>query len=458
MRPNATAGTCRQEPKRRKKSNVIHLEELKMRHVFISHKIKEQKIARSLADQLKPFGGGRLKIFVSEDIPAGEQWEEEVYEALQASDYLILLYTDPGAGWDWCLYETGFFMGCRGKEGKKLVCLHHPDSPPPSPLKAWQSVETSTDQVQKLISEILDFNTDLTRNTELLSEIAGKIARSFDKKPERQIFTKSIDLILSDDQIRDLCTKRVLPSEVKVRGKEQSLSLFGLRPKSGAGWIWGEVLPKISRFADESWTESLEDVMAAAASCEGICPGLPVFISPWDEKAYRPVLSALENSGGVHTFKLDFVEVRDEDDPGTDGTMRLIANLMKLSKRVRFGLIELFRSEVRDLRARGADNEEIDTVLGRLRSAILKLSAEAKMFKIFVPENVTSAFSDPKDREEVKRIIQEWVVYRDELFKDYIPQRNLDGVLEILDKMRRANREFLLMISKREHELFLDME
>lgn len=458
MSSNARPQLVRQEPKRGT-SNAIPSAAAKnrpkQRHVFISHKAKDEKIARILREYLVAFGGGKLKCFVSEEIPLGNRWEEQIYAKLQAADYLILVYTDPETAWDWCLYETGFFVGCRGKEGKKPICLHADDASPPNPLKRWKSVSLSN--VEELIKEILNYSKDVSSN--LIQEAAHKIQRSFQKRSERQVFTKSVDLILNDSQLRDLGEQSGLPQEAKVRGTAEAFSVLNVMPKrNDEDWTWGQLLQELPEDPFGSWNESLGNLIADAARCKGICPGLPVFKSPKDKKTYCPVLSSLEDSGGQYTFKLDFVELPDEDNPATYGTIGPIANLMKLSQRVRFGLIELYKSKVKELAGKNATEAEITNVLNRLRSAMLKISAEARMLHVFSTENVKSAFNDPKDREEVNRITNEWAMARDRLFNEYIPHQDLQGVLGVLDEMRRHNRDFMLMVSKREHELLLEME
>ena len=82
-----------------------------VRHVFISHKAKDELAAEAIRKALKMRGGNSLEIFVSERIKAGSQWSEEIWKSLKRADWLLLLYTDPSQEWDWCLFEAGFFAG-----------------------------------------------------------------------------------------------------------------------------------------------------------------------------------------------------------------------------------------------------------------------------------------------------------------------------------------------------------
>ena len=114
--------------------------------VFISHKNKDKKAARTLQEILAG-GCPKVEFFLSSDaksLPGGKPWWQEIHAALDRADWLLLIYTTPSDNWDWCVYEAGYFAGRRqATNTHSLVVMHPPGVVPPAPLTAWQSVQAA---------------------------------------------------------------------------------------------------------------------------------------------------------------------------------------------------------------------------------------------------------------------------------------------------------------------------
>ena len=99
---------------------------------------------------LEEYGRKKLEVFVSPAIEAAKKWNDEVFTKLSEADLLILLYTDPSADMDWCLFETGFFAGVSHmKKNRGLMCLLPQGGPTPKPLEGWENVEATDDGIKK---------------------------------------------------------------------------------------------------------------------------------------------------------------------------------------------------------------------------------------------------------------------------------------------------------------------
>ena len=69
-------------------------------NIFISHKDEYETAARTIKGILSRLGGNSVKCFISEEIPAGDDWYQWIGDRLAESNVLLLLFTEPSASWD----------------------------------------------------------------------------------------------------------------------------------------------------------------------------------------------------------------------------------------------------------------------------------------------------------------------------------------------------------------------
>src|SRR5215213_9886273 len=78
-----------------------------MASVFVSHSSRDRAVTEWLVDRLRSAGFGAL--FVDFDpeqgIPAGRQWERELYAQLRKGDALIFLASEVSVASRWCFAE-----------------------------------------------------------------------------------------------------------------------------------------------------------------------------------------------------------------------------------------------------------------------------------------------------------------------------------------------------------------
>src|SRR4051794_34541303 len=82
--------------------------------IFLSYKSSDptdRASASKIKEILEGIAPEAVKVFVSdENINAGKNWRKEIEKNILCSDYLIFLYTDRFAHWEWCHFEAGLFI------------------------------------------------------------------------------------------------------------------------------------------------------------------------------------------------------------------------------------------------------------------------------------------------------------------------------------------------------------
>ncbi|MBN1255479.1 MAG: toll/interleukin-1 receptor domain-containing protein [Deltaproteobacteria bacterium] len=79
--------------------------------VFISHITEEATVAKTLKDWIESTFLGKVKVFVSsdsDDIPAGDQWFDDVDKALDESQVMIILCSPVSITRPWINFEAGY--------------------------------------------------------------------------------------------------------------------------------------------------------------------------------------------------------------------------------------------------------------------------------------------------------------------------------------------------------------
>ena len=121
--------------------------------MFISHRAEYGRVARELKETIQNTSQGQIEVFISEDIPRGEQWRRSIEQHLRSAETLILIYGAPYEDWAWCFYEAGYFAAVDPKApARRIYCVMRPEVQAPGPLNELQMV-TDTEQ---LIKELID--------------------------------------------------------------------------------------------------------------------------------------------------------------------------------------------------------------------------------------------------------------------------------------------------------------
>ena len=128
------------------------------KHVFVSHKSSNAKLANDIIDILKS-GMDDVDFFLSEKINPGENWRIDIIKAIRSAECLLLLCLDPDQDWSWCMFEAGLFSAYKRGNGKRrLYRIHYPDSPPPGPLTEIQTTSTTVDSMKTFLESLYNLS------------------------------------------------------------------------------------------------------------------------------------------------------------------------------------------------------------------------------------------------------------------------------------------------------------
>jgi TIR domain-containing protein len=115
--------------------------------VFVSHRSEYGRIARALKQVIEAASQGQIDVFISEDIPRGNEWRPAIEKHLRDAQTLFPIYGAPYEDWSRCFYEASYFAATSAPASdRQTYCLIRPDVTPPSPLSHLQMV-TSKDQL-----------------------------------------------------------------------------------------------------------------------------------------------------------------------------------------------------------------------------------------------------------------------------------------------------------------------
>lgn len=218
-------------------------------HIFISHKLDEKKVAEDIQNNLLKLGAGRMDIFLSEDIEFGEQWYDQIHQAIDRTDWFILLYTDPTLEWDWCLYEAGYFSAKKHSlsEGRLICLTAGEESEVPGPIANWKPVPANEEAINKLLRQIyFDSPRDnvtpvfgkkeaqIATDQGWLSDCAQRIAAVLNPSPKKVCYSRFFQLVLNQQQINAFNDSKELPETAMIDGEflpdDSAFILFGLNP------------------------------------------------------------------------------------------------------------------------------------------------------------------------------------------------------------------------------------
>lgn len=288
-------------------------------NVFISHKHEDAKAAKAFKEKLSLFSGGRAKFFISEEIPPGTDWFRWIKEHLSKSNMLILLFMDPTASWDWCLYEAGLFTQLDGDDDRRVICLHSPSTAPPPQLKHLQPLRAEPDAMRDFLrlffgsSELTGIepplSKDFAQNDHELASVANDICSMIGSRiAERHYYNNYLLLRVEDPHLID---QNKIPDDGVLESDQSSLAMFGLRekPTGRDNWTWGELKASLERPEDRAWLEELGRAIEAASEGLVVEPTGATFQALNTGKHYRAVLQRLDlEPDGSMAFYVVLVE------------------------------------------------------------------------------------------------------------------------------------------------------
>ncbi|MEJ2330082.1 MAG: toll/interleukin-1 receptor domain-containing protein, partial [Gammaproteobacteria bacterium] len=323
-------------------------------NIFFSYKKKDEAAAVAVVKRLRKYAGDKLRITYqaefTEDI-AGRPWREWIRDEISRANWFILLLPDPSDDWDWCLYETGLFDR-RPTSADRLICLHHPDTKIPSPIKDYHAVRATIPDLTKFLEMVYVKSNPIPglepinkSIKEDIPSIAAEIAEAI-RAPKKCVFHDTFQpfVRLRIDNAARFQDSLDLDTSAVLEANRDALDIFDFRQKPET---WGELRTGINESnSDGRWHEELFHVVRKAAQGRKFAPVQAVFHAS-SGKSYRPVLSAVERlgdkSGPIQSYQITFAEdVSTINLAGMPADLATLATILRMAFRFRWEILEKF--------------------------------------------------------------------------------------------------------------------
>jgi TIR domain len=279
--------------------------------VFLSHRHEDAAIAAQLARTLRMYGIGNLELSHSANVIHGKDWRESIEGQLRRAELLLLLLTAPSdfsSGWDWSLFEVGYFSRFEGTQ-KRIIALSPPNLEIPSPLAKVQHIQAVRDQVTWFLEELfvrtgltgrdVPINTDFAKDRSRVEDLAGEIcALLAPLSVGSRMHAHSLILKFEESP-----HEPVIAEDVEIEIDAMSLKMFGLLERGK--FTWGDI--HRSLHGETTWISELSEAIYAIASGRYAKPIKSTFPSA-EGQSFIPVVYRDETrSSGLRLFHILFV-------------------------------------------------------------------------------------------------------------------------------------------------------
>jgi hypothetical protein len=350
-----------------------------------------------------------------------------------------------------------------GEQNRRVLCLHNPKTDPPPQLRHLQTIKVDQPRMKSFLEQLFGtaeltgieppINSAFADDDEALTQVANKLCTAIAPvNPERRYYHPDLTLRV---KAPSSFTNGQSPMDAMIEADRASLELFGLdeRPPSRDHWTWGELQQNIQRAEDQEWVEELRRTLWAASQGRAIEPIQATFQALHSGKLYRPVLRRrdVERDGSMR-FSIVLVEQFSEalvDVPERLGT--LLTGLT-MATRFRWHIIERYLN----LMPGWLENQSPAEGCQQLRQAIVNIEKAAAYQRFITPDLLQDAFGSPAERRQVAALYRRWEKIRRKL-EQVLKRNNLDGVARLLEQSKVLNTEFMILASKRYHELVREM-
>jgi hypothetical protein len=415
--------------------------------IFISHRSEYSRVARAMKQVIETASQGHIDVFISEDIPRGNEWRLAIEQHLRTGQSLFLLYGAPYEDWSWCFYEAGYFAAANpAATDRQIYCLIRPNVTPPGPLSHLQMV-TNKDQLMKELIAIFKKNA-IEFDANELRGLIGKLdrglfgeIREFDGYPRVHFVASDADL--ANGQI---------PPAAQFTGDDNVLGdLFTVQARS-VSWC------KVQKLANGEvgkqnfvykWLEETAQIVLAARENEFVAPQA-VLIGRGGRR-YRTLLHRARVQGDGD-YCCEFLAIEEVGGPLTG----LSSKQLSLLTAIRMGY--RFRSEViqkfpADFDAQSPDERE--RRIQQIPRVIENLTVESRTRGNISAEDLLAAFDDVES-EKMSRLLGYWPILEREIYKSLglssdgktvirpgLVGSDVERYRTVLNAMRLLNVEFL---------------
>lgn len=442
--------------------------------VFLSHKHKDVAAAKQIQEILETNGGRMVSVFVSEDIPKGDTWQEEIENQLYDADWFILIFTGlQNEDWSWCHHEAGVFRGMMYPEAKRVVVFYPPNVALPDPLKKYQSV-LCEDGKQEDIYRFFDEFFGREPYTEF-GAINPNFARkdSPRKREDAQTIIDAVGCLVvrsfvpEDSMIihipdkTDFAQQNEFPTDAQILRGSGAMRLFDLGDDDDFSWseFQDALNEELRACLNRSFWPAIHAACARSIRTRRLAATHTVLRSPRDGRHYMPMLSRADIAGNNSaTFHITFVQVA----AGTQAEVRdksvaRIFTALNLAHRFRWEIIDPYRDLSRlqafiEHHPPGNDGKTNGHGgLAAIWEAIGLIETEAQNRGV-QDENALPADFGPGACEEVRAMFPLWSEKRQEL-EDAVAARDAVSFSRVLAELDPVNVRFVSLAAHRLGEL-----
>lgn len=421
--------------------------------IFLSHKARDYEAAKAIKQIFKDHSG-RLDVHIFEEQTAGEPWQDWIRNTLRQSNLLLLLYTDPTAEWDWCLFEAGWFTPLRSEDtAYRVVCLYSPEcSEPPKPLTSLVAVRAEKEDLVAKFLRPLFKTRDLVHVDEVLNpdisdkaleQMADGIAAQFSPvKIDQRYYQERIMVELSDLSFLENGEPHIPgSSKVEVLG-----SRWEILDYDETRFTWNELLEQAegTKGYGTFWIDEIERVIIAAARKKKPSVPTATFRQQKGGRIYRPILYRVERENRTpRRFYFAFIEEIEPELVGGRGEEGDAFNLIRIGSRIRWEVIEPFSKRVR----RATTPQDLAIVARQLIESIEAIEIEAQRHGHLDKERIWSLFS-AQERDVVEKMMNEWEEIRCTLVEELAESEpDQEALRTALEAMRRMNRDYMALVA-----------
>jgi hypothetical protein len=376
--------------------------------VFISHRAEYGRVARSLKKAIEATSQGMLEVFISEDIPRGNEWRASIEKHLREAESLFLLYGAAYEDWSWCFYETGYFAAVEPKGDRRIYCLTRPDVPAPGPLSHLQMVTGKEALIRELIDiyqrHNIEFDAvDLRTLVAALDKSLFSPLREFDGYQRVHLTATDADF----DKKAEIPTNAMLIADDNVLG-----DLFTIQAPAVA---WSDIAgvaatPEGDQNFMSRWIDETTQIVLAARKNKFMAPQT-VLIGRCGRRFRTLLYRARTQADGV--YACEFLVMDEVGGPMTGLSSRQLALLtgIRMGYRFRSEVIQKFSADIDTLAEsdRCARTQEIPRVI---ESLLLESSSRGNVST----DDFLAAFEDDES-DRMRDVLGYWPLLKRELYR-----------------------------------------
>jgi hypothetical protein len=416
--------------------------------MFISHRAEYGRVARELKETIQNTSQGRIEIFISEDIPRGEQWRPSIEEHLRSAESLILIYGAPYEDWSWCFYEVGYFAAVDPKaSARRIYCVMRPEVQAPSPLSELQMV-TDTEQLIKELINIYQRNNIEFDAVALRSAVVRLEKGLFGKLREFEGFQR-VHFRVQD---ADFGGKAEIPAGAVLSGEDSVLGdLFSINSSPVS---WADIVAVSNTTAGDrnfmsKWIDETTKIILAARKNQFVSPQT-VLIGRGGRR-FRTLLDRARIQGDG-TFCCEFLAIDEVGGPtvGLSSQQLTLLTNIRMGFRFRGELIQKFRNDFHVL-----SEEDRQARIQEIPRIIENLTIESKTRGDINLDDFWAAFDAPES-ERMRELASDWRFVTEEMYRSLglsvdgktvlgrgLLGPDLDRFRTAFDALRLLNIEFL---------------